>query len=125
MNSPLKTRIHQACSHRARHTAQHILAGDGEALAILLQRYRDRLKRMVALRLDRRLQGRVDASDVVQEALIEAARRIEDYAAEPPMGFYVGLRWLTGEKLLNTHRHHLGAQKRDAAQEVSLYRCLP
>ncbi len=97
-------------------------AGEGAALAVLLQRYRDRLKRMVALRLDRRLQGRVDASDVVQDALIEAARRVKDYAAEPPMGFYMWLRWLTGEKLLNTHRHHLGAQKRDAAQEVSLYR---
>ena len=96
--------------------------GDGEALTILLDRYRDRLKRMVGLRMDRRLHGRLDASDVVQDAMIEAARRLGEYAVEPPMGFYVWLRWLTGEKLLNTHRQHLGTQKRDAAQEVSLYR---
>lgn len=97
-------------------------AGNGEAMDVLLERYRDRLKRMVGLRMDRRLQGRVDASDVVQDALIEAAKRLKEYADEPSMGFYVWLRWLTGERLLNTHRQHLGTQKRDAAQEVSLYR---
>ncbi len=98
------------------------VGGDAGALAVLMDRYRDRLKRMVGLRLDRRLQGRVDASDVVQESLIEASRRIEAYAADPPMGFFLWLRWLTSEKLLNIHRHHLGTQKRDAGQEVSLYR---
>ena len=98
------------------------VGGDTAALAALMDRYRDRLKRMVGLRMDRRLQGRVGASDVVQEALIDAARRLEEYAADPPMGFFLWLRWLTGEKLLNAHRHHLGTQKRDAAQEVSLYR---
>ena len=98
------------------------IGGNAGALAALMDRYRDRLKRMVGLRMDRRLQGRVGASDVVQEALIDAARRLEEYAADPPMGFFLWLRWLTGEKLLNAHRHHLGTQKRDAAQEVSLYR---
>lgn len=105
---------------------QHLVAqaagGDAQALTELMERYRARLKRMVGLRMDRRLQGRVDASDVVQEALIEASRRLDEYAANPPMGFYLWLRWLTGERLLNTHRQHLGTQKRDAAQEVSLYR---
>ena len=89
---------------------------------MLMDRYRERLKRMVLLRLDRRLQGRVDASDIVQEALIEAARRLPEFAAAPPMGFFLWLRWLTGEKLINTHQHHLATQKRDAAREVSLYR---
>jgi len=105
---------------------QHLVAqaagGDARALTELMERYRTRLKLMVGLRMDRRLQGRVDASDVVQESLIEASNRLEEYAADPPMGFYIWLRWLTGERLLNTHRHHLGTQKRDAAQEVSLYR---
>lgn len=96
--------------------------GDANALSALMERDRDRLKRMVGLRMDRRLQGRVDASDVVQEALIEASRRLEEYSAEPPMAFFLWLRWLTGERLLNAHRHHLGTQKRDAGQEVSLYR---
>lgn len=96
--------------------------GDTAALTVLMDRYRERLKRMVSLRMDRRLQGRVDASDIIQEALISAARRLDEYAADPPMGFFLWLRWLTGEKLLNAHRHHLGTQKRDAAQEVSIYR---
>ncbi len=88
---------------------QHLVAqaagGDEQALTELMERYRARLERMVALRMDRQLQGRVDASDIVQDALIEASRRLDEYAADPPMGFYIWLRWLTGERLLNTHRH--------------------
>jgi len=100
--------------------------GDTEALSELMNRYRDRLKRMVGLRMDRRLQGRVGASDVVQEALIEAARRLSDYRRDPPMGFFLWLRALTAERLLHAHRRHLGTQKRDVAQEVSLYtRAMP
>ena len=96
--------------------------GNPDALATLMGRYSDRLKRMVGLRMDRRLQGRVGASDIVQEALIEAARRLSDYQRDPPMGFFLWLRALTADRLLNAHRAHLGTQKRDAAQEVSLYR---
>lgn len=77
---------------------------------------------MVCLRLDRRLYGRVDASDVVQDAIIEAARRLGEYAKSPPMDFYLWLRQLATQKLIDTHRHHLVAKKRSAAQEISLYR---
>jgi RNA polymerase sigma-70 factor (ECF subfamily) len=98
------------------------LAGDGQALAGLFNRYRDRLRRMVHLRLDRRLQARLDASDVLQDAYVEFARRFPQYAAEGGMPFYLWLRQLTGQKLIDLHRHHLGARMRDAAQEVSLYR---
>jgi RNA polymerase sigma-70 factor (ECF subfamily) len=104
------------------HLVEQAAHGDAEALTQLMHRYRDRLKRMVNLRMDRRLQGRIDASDVVQESLLEASRRLEEYAADPPMGFYVWLRWIAGERLLNAHRDHLGTQKRDANQEISLYR---
>lgn len=97
-------------------------AGDGDALARLMSQYSDRLKRMIALRLDRRLRGRVGASDIVQEALIEAERRLSDYARNPPMGFFLWLRAIAADKLLNAHRAHLGTQKRDAAREISLYR---
>ena len=76
---------------------------------------------MVALRMDRRLQGRVDPSDVIQESYIEAARRLRDYAEKPAMPFFVWLRWLTGERLMEQHRRHLGAQARDASRDVSLY----
>ena len=96
--------------------------GDSRAVSALMERYRDRLKRMVALRLDRRLQKRVDPSDVVQEALIVAANRLDEYASKPPAGFYLWLRWITADKLLNAHREHFGTQKRDVSQEVSIYR---
>ena len=77
---------------------------------------------MVALRMDRRLQGRIDASDILQEALVDAAKRIGDFNKQDKMSFYVWLRWITGEKLLNEHRRHLGVQMRDANREVSIYR---
>ena len=96
--------------------------GDSRAVAELMDAYRDRLKRMVCLRLDRRLRKRVDPSDVVQEALIVASNRLGDYAKNPTMGFYLWLRWITADKLMNAHREHLGAQKRDVSQEVSIYR---
>jgi RNA polymerase sigma-70 factor (ECF subfamily) len=77
---------------------------------------------MVRLRLDRRLQGRLDPSDVVQEAYLDFARRLPDYARAPDMPFYLWLRFLTGQRLIDLHRQHLGTRMRDAAQEVSLYR---
>jgi RNA polymerase sigma-70 factor (ECF subfamily) len=88
----------------------------------LLGRHRGRLKRMVALRLDRRLQGRVDPSDVIQEAYLEATTRLPGYVEKPDMPFFLWLRFLTGQKLLELHRRHLGAQARDVSREVSLYR---
>src|SRR5438270_7171018 len=96
--------------------------GDHDALAALWERHRGRLRQMVRLRLDRRLQGRVDPSDVLQEAYLDIARRAAEYAANPTMPFYLWLRFLTGQRLLALHRQHLGAQMRDAGQEVSLYR---
>jgi RNA polymerase sigma-70 factor, ECF subfamily len=88
----------------------------------LLVRHRDRLRRMVMLRLDHRLQGRVDPSDVLQEAFLEAAKHLEDYMCQPAMPFYLWLRSITGHKLLALHRQHLGTHMRDAGREVSLYR---
>jgi RNA polymerase sigma-70 factor (ECF subfamily) len=97
-------------------------AGDPEALRQLFSRYRDRLKRMVHLRLSRRLQGRVDDSDVVQEAYLEIARKLPEYAREPGLPLFLWLRHLTGLKLAEVHRRHLGTQLRDADREVSLHR---
>ncbi len=97
-------------------------AGDQQALAEVFSQHRDRLRQMVALRLDRRLQGRLDPSDVLQEAYLDLARRLPDYAREPTMPFYLWLRFLTGQRLIDLHRQHLGTRMRDAAQEVSLYR---
>ena len=97
-------------------------AGDENALTELFSRYRKRLKQMVRLRLNRRLQGRIDDSDVLQEAFLEAAKRLPEYLADRPLPFFLWLRHLTGEKLIDAHRRHLGARMRDAAQEVSLHR---
>jgi RNA polymerase sigma-70 factor (ECF subfamily) len=96
--------------------------GDNEKWGALLTQHRERLRRMVALRLDRRLQGRIDASDVIQEAYLEASARLAEYLQQPTMPFFLWLRFLTSQKLLELHRHHLGAQARDAGREVSLYR---
>jgi RNA polymerase sigma-70 factor (ECF subfamily) len=97
------------------------VAGDETALTQLFSRYRKRLKHMVRLRLNRRLQGRIDDSDILQEAYLEAAKRLPEYLAKKPLPFFLWLRHLTGEKLVDAHRRHLGAKMRDAAQEVSLH----
>ena len=91
-------------------------------LVELFEQNRQRLTQMVRLRMDRRLQGRVDAADVLQEAYIECAKRFGEYLANPSMPLYLWVRFLTGQKLIDLHRHHLGTKMRDAGQEVSLYR---
>jgi RNA polymerase sigma-70 factor, ECF subfamily len=100
---------------------RRIERGDEAALLDLFTCHRDRLKRMVKLRLDRRLQGRIDASDVLQEASIDVVRRAREYLANPSMPAFLWLRWITGERLLSLHRRHLGSKVRDAGLEVSLH----
>lgn len=97
-------------------------AGDQSALADLFERYRERLRRMVDLRLDRQLAGRVDPSDVLQEAFIDLARKLKDYDRRGDMPFFLWLRLVTGERLLRVHRKHLTAGMRDARREFSLGR---
>jgi RNA polymerase sigma-70 factor (ECF subfamily) len=96
--------------------------GDARALAELLTHYRGQLKRMVKLRLDPRVQGRVDPSDVVQEAYLEVAKKLAEYLRAPSLPFFLWLRALTGQKLALAHRQHLGVQARAAGREVSLHR---
>jgi RNA polymerase sigma-70 factor, ECF subfamily len=97
-------------------------AGDRQALGVLLDRHRGRLRRMVEMRLDTRLQARIDASDVIQEACVEVIERLDEYLRDPRMPFFLWLRLVVGERLVRLHRHHLGTQMRDADREVSLYR---
>jgi RNA polymerase sigma-70 factor (ECF subfamily) len=70
---------------------------DAEAVAEVFAQYRDRLRRMVKLRLDRRLQGRVDPSDVLQEAFLEVSKRAAEYAAREELPFFLWLRMMTGQ----------------------------
>ena len=101
---------------------QRAAAGDQRAVNELFARYRDRLRAMVRLRLNRRLQGRVDPSDVLQDAFLEISRGLADYLRAPTLPVFLWLRHITGQKLIMVHRQHLGAQMRDADKEVSLYR---
>jgi RNA polymerase sigma-70 factor, ECF subfamily len=95
-------------------------AGDQAAWAAILSPHRDRLRRMVALRLDYRLKGRIDPSDVLQEAFLQAAQGLPKYLAQAEQPFFLWLRWLTGMSLQGVHRRHLGIQARDAGREVQL-----
>ncbi len=102
---------------------ERALSGDEPALAALFDGYRDQLRRMIRLRLDRRLSGRVDSSDVLQEAFIDVRKRLAEYARDAgAIPFHLWLRLVTGQRLTDLHRFHLGAQMRDAGLEVSLHR---
>jgi RNA polymerase sigma-70 factor (ECF subfamily) len=91
--------------------------GDSSACQQLLTHYQDRLRRMVAARMDHRLAARLDPSDVVQEALIAAAGKLPGYLQERPIAFYPWLRRLAWEHLVKLHERHLKAQKRSARRE--------
>jgi RNA polymerase sigma-70 factor (ECF subfamily) len=93
-------------------------AGNTAAFENLFARQREALRRAVALRLDRRLAARIDASDVVQETYLEAARRLPEYLKRAAMPFALWLRWLARERVLMLHRQHLFADKRAAGREV-------
>jgi RNA polymerase sigma-70 factor (ECF subfamily) len=97
-------------------------AGDKGSWGALLTRHEGRLRRMIAFRLDQRLQGRIDPSDVLQEVCLEASKSLTEYARRPALSFFLWLRGITGHKLQELHRYHLGTRMRDAGREVSLYR---
>ena len=88
-----------------------------ELLNTLLERHRDRLLRMVRMRMHAQVRPRVDASDVIQEAYIDATRRIGEYVADVRVPFFVWLRRLTGQRLIKVHRFHLDAQQRDVRRQ--------
>jgi RNA polymerase sigma-70 factor (ECF subfamily) len=93
------------------------VAGDEIAVRRLLDRYRERLRRMIAVRLDRRLTARLDPSDVVQEALADAGRKLARYAQERPLPFYPWLRRLAAERLALAHRQHIQVARRTVCLE--------
>jgi RNA polymerase sigma-70 factor (ECF subfamily) len=101
---------------------QRALAGEEDALADLFDIHRGRLERMVNLRMDHRLHARLDASDVLQEAYIDLSQRLPEYAKQQQYPFFLWLRLVTGQRLAQIHRKHLGAAMRNVDLEVSLYR---
>jgi RNA polymerase sigma-70 factor (ECF subfamily) len=101
--------------------SQRVRTGDERALGKLFTANHQRLRRMIQLRLDRRLQGRIDAADVLQDAFMDASRRLKEYAANPAIPPFLWLRLLTVQRLQTLHRLHLGVKARDAGREVSLH----
>jgi RNA polymerase sigma-70 factor, ECF subfamily len=99
---------------------QRAAGGDQAAWRQLLAAHHERLRRMVALRLDHRLRGRIDPSDVLQEAFLQAAVALPKYLEEPEQPVFLWLRWLAGMTLQLMHRRHLGVQGRNAGREVRL-----
>jgi RNA polymerase sigma-70 factor, ECF subfamily len=100
---------------------ERLRGGERQALVDLYQQHRERLRRMVEVRMDSRLQGRVDASDVLQDGFLDVATRLESYLRTPNLPPFLWLRLIVSERLAIYHRRHLGARMRDVAQEVSLY----
>lgn len=101
-------------------TVQTLIDGGESALAGIFSEFAPRLERMVEFRLDFRLRGRVDPSDVLQEAYIEVARRITDYTSAPTVSFFVWVRQIAWQTLVGVHRRHLG-QKRNPNVEVHIH----
>ena len=94
--------------------------GDQAAFEALFRRHRAKLHRAIALRMDRRVAARVDASDVLQDTYLEAFKRLPKYLQQQPMPFYLWLCWIAREKVLALHRRHLGAEKRTVTHEAPL-----
>ncbi|MGY8770974.1 MAG: sigma-70 family RNA polymerase sigma factor [Pirellulales bacterium] len=99
---------------------QQALEGDDAARDKLLVRHRDSLRRMIEMRLDRKIQGRIDASDIVQNVLIDANRRLQDYLADPQMPFHLWLRHIAKDRIIDAHRRHRVSGKRSVDREHNL-----
>lgn len=94
--------------------------GDASAANQLLDRHRDALRRMVSMRLDQRIRRRVDASDVVQDVLVDANRRLEKYLENPVMPFHLWLRQMARDRLIDAHRRHRASAKRSVDREQGM-----
>lgn len=95
-------------------------AGDRPALDALLERHRDPVRRMIGMRMDPAIARRVDASDIVQEVLLEASRRLAEYLRRPPMPFHLWLRHIARDHLIDAHRRHRRARRRSVDRERPL-----
>lgn len=104
-------------SDQTQELLQNARDGDDVAVNNLLDRHRNALRRLVQMRLDRKIQRRVDVSDVVQDVLIEANRRLQDYLADPKMTFHLWLRQIARDRIIDAHRRHRVSAKRSVDRE--------
>ncbi len=94
--------------------------GESDAVNRLMERHRDTVRRIVQMRLDRKIQRRVDVSDVVQDVLIEANRRLDDYMRNPVLSFRVWLRQIARDRIIDAHRRHRVSAKRSVDREQAM-----
>jgi RNA polymerase sigma-70 factor (ECF subfamily) len=94
--------------------------GDPAAMNQLMDRHREAVRRMVQMRLDQALSRRVDASDVVQDVLLEASQRLTDYIRSPSVPFHLWLRQLAKDRIIDMHRRHRAAQRRSVDREQNI-----
>ncbi|MFN5624194.1 MAG: sigma-70 family RNA polymerase sigma factor [Planctomyces sp.] len=107
-------------SDRTQDILRDVAGGDAEAVNRLMDRHREAVRRMVQLRLDHAVARRVDASDVVQDVMLEASQRLTDYLRNPGMPFHLWLRQLALDRIIDMHRRHRGAQRRSVDREQNL-----
>lgn len=117
---PEANRLMKSSADEHEELVQLVAQGDETALARLFSFERERLWRIVNFRLDRRLQGRVDADDVLQEAYLNAVQRMDRFLHDHPRSFFIWVRMIVTQTLIDVHRRHLGAQKRDASRDMSI-----
>jgi len=94
--------------------------GDDDCVNRLIERHRAAVLRMVQMRLDQKIRRRVDVSDVVQDVMIDASRRLQEYIANPVMPFHLWLRHIAKDRIIDAHRRHRGSQKRSVDREQGL-----
>lgn len=99
---------------------QSVAGGDASAVNRLMDRHRDAVRRMIQMRLDHAVARRVDASDVVQDVMLEASQRLQDYLKNPGMPFHLWLRQLAKDRIIDMHRRHRGAQRRSVDREQNM-----
>ena len=104
-------------SEETRELLRDAEAGDERAVNNLLERHRESVRQMIHLRMDRALARRVDASDVIQDVLLEANRRLRDYLKDPRLPFHLWLRQLAKDRIIDMHRRHRAAQRRSVDRE--------
>lgn len=107
-------------SEQTQELLQSAKTGDDSAINQLLNRHREAVRKMVQMRMDRAVAARVDASDVVQDVMLEANQRLLDYVRNPSMPFHLWLRQLAKDRLIDMHRRHRGAQRRSVDRERAL-----
>lgn len=120
MSDPQRSTEIEGCTDKdLEELIQPMHRGDDKLFSDLLSKYRERLHRIIELRMDQRLRGRVDPADILQDAYLEASQRLPSYLDERKMPFFLWLRFLALQRLALAHRQHLGTKARDASRDIS------